>query len=292
MKELLGNKKKGMTLIEVIVTIAIFSIIIIPLSVLVTTAVKYNKQAENTQQVSLTAQKIIESIKADHKIEHNSIALRLTNSTQYLNKMESTTDASKYDIGYSIYDADIDVGNYITSDITFQRKRDIIYDLGQASAVSSDGTVTVKENNTLRLDEAGSSDNVYPMTGDLEIIGKDDTVILKNKSGEDIAIINKKAGSSGSIKIINMKTEEIHVYVRNDSESADKIFNILCCKNSSYGDIKICSEGGAVRKYLNVPSGNLKDNKNGVYDVNVKIYKNDGGKKKIYEITSSIDIEN
>ncbi|WP_346897716.1 type IV pilus modification PilV family protein [Clostridium sp. UBA7503] len=58
------KSKKGFTLLEVIISFALISIILIPISDLVLTSVKINKSTENKQQAKAVLQETIENIKA------------------------------------------------------------------------------------------------------------------------------------------------------------------------------------------------------------------------------------
>ncbi len=56
------TRKKGMTLIEAIISVALFSILIIPISGLVMTAMKTSEKAEEKQEASYVGQGILEEM--------------------------------------------------------------------------------------------------------------------------------------------------------------------------------------------------------------------------------------
>lgn len=60
--------KKGMTLIEVIISVTLLSILIVPLSGLVMSSLKNNKDSEYRQKASYVGQKVLEELKAYDKI--------------------------------------------------------------------------------------------------------------------------------------------------------------------------------------------------------------------------------
>ena len=60
--------KKGMTLIEVIISVALLSILIVPLSGLVMSSLENNISAEYRQKASYIGQKVLEELKAYDKI--------------------------------------------------------------------------------------------------------------------------------------------------------------------------------------------------------------------------------
>lgn len=68
MKNNKANAKKGMTLIEVIISVALLSILIVPLSGLVMSSLKNNISAEYRQKASYIGQKVLEELKAYDEI--------------------------------------------------------------------------------------------------------------------------------------------------------------------------------------------------------------------------------
>jgi prepilin-type N-terminal cleavage/methylation domain-containing protein len=67
------KKKKGLTLIEILISLTILSIIVIPISNLVLSSVKLNKSGEDKQKAVTIAQQIIEELKAAPKLESSMI---------------------------------------------------------------------------------------------------------------------------------------------------------------------------------------------------------------------------
>lgn len=57
-------KQKGFTIIEVLISLAIFAIVAMPISMMVLHSVKINKQSEVKQQSMMIAQDLMENIKA------------------------------------------------------------------------------------------------------------------------------------------------------------------------------------------------------------------------------------
>lgn len=76
------NKRKGITLIEVIISVALIAILLIPLTNLVMTSIKKNKQSENKQEATNLGQKVIEELKAQDSIQ--------------LHDFDSSTNKGKY----------------------------------------------------------------------------------------------------------------------------------------------------------------------------------------------------
>lgn len=63
------NKRKGITLIEVVISVALIAILLIPLTNLVMTSIKRNKKAEVKQEATNLGQKIVEELKAQDTIQ-------------------------------------------------------------------------------------------------------------------------------------------------------------------------------------------------------------------------------
>lgn len=63
------KKKKGMTLLEVVIALAIIAIMLLPLASSLLTAVQANKKGDDLQKAKLLAQEIIEKLKIENKIE-------------------------------------------------------------------------------------------------------------------------------------------------------------------------------------------------------------------------------
>ncbi|MBU5488056.1 type II secretion system GspH family protein [Clostridium sp. MSJ-8] len=76
------NKRKGITLIEVIISVALIAILLIPLTDLVMTSIKKNKKAEVKQEATNLGQKIVEELKAQDTIQ--------------LHDFDSSTNIGKY----------------------------------------------------------------------------------------------------------------------------------------------------------------------------------------------------
>lgn len=76
------NKRKGITLIEVIISVALIAILLIPLTNLVMTSIKRNKSAENKQEATNLGQKVVEELKAQDSIQ--------------LHDFDSSTNKGKY----------------------------------------------------------------------------------------------------------------------------------------------------------------------------------------------------
>lgn len=294
MNKFFVKKKKAMTLIEVLVSLAIFAIIVVPLGILVTTSVRTNKKSENLQKYSLAAQKIIESIKAQHEAEGSgNIELNITDTPQYMTQMGTTTDTSKYNLGYSITGADIGMGDNVKADITYQRKSDISYQPNEVTSTTYDATINITGTNTFTLSSASIS-NTYSSKGNIEIVSDDSTIKINNASdSSNIVTLSSITNAVKKVKIINSASNDVTISADNNSTGSDTILSMYTFKNdSSSGSINCSPESSNVRVYSNLQQITDGSNIKGVYDVHVNIYSWINGTKGVayYDLISSINI--
>ena len=88
------RKKKGATLLEIIISMAIIAILVIPISNLIMTSVMNNKRAKEKQNVKLLGQRISESIK-DADIELGASSVVINNGIDE-GKDNKTIEADNY----------------------------------------------------------------------------------------------------------------------------------------------------------------------------------------------------
>lgn len=75
--------RKGMTLIELIISVALLSILIVPLSGLVISSLSNNKRSEYKQRASYVGQKVLEELKA-----YDEILLNIDGGTEYFELLD------------------------------------------------------------------------------------------------------------------------------------------------------------------------------------------------------------
>ncbi|CDM67707.1 putative membrane protein [Clostridium bornimense] len=109
------KKKKGATLLEIIISMAIITIIIIPISDLIMSSVKNNKNAEEEQDIKLLAQSISEKLKvSDIDIDPTTTEISIGHDEIKLNGSVGHYSVSNKDIG-----------NGLTADITLDKRNDM-----------------------------------------------------------------------------------------------------------------------------------------------------------------------
>ena len=84
MKNNKAKVKKGITLIEVIISVALLSILIIPLSTMVITSLKNKEESSDRQKATYIGQKILEELKA-----YDAIYLKEDDNIKYFNLLDA-----------------------------------------------------------------------------------------------------------------------------------------------------------------------------------------------------------
>lgn len=250
LKKIIYKSKKGMTLIELIVTMAILSLIMIPLFSLSLTSAKISKSSDQKILATTLAQQCVESIKASGKntIDFSSLGLSEITDTSTVDENETKTAIlNGYSLGqvYKIsgdayrnmyvklkYELDTTQPNKVDSD---DSSYDLIFDLYKDS---TDGKNKLDVNplnvNPLNHDITGNKVNIYiENTGATIKYGYvlDGTTNLPSNYAE---ITSKKNTTSGNVKIIMHSTDAIDIDVlgKNDISSGNTL-NIDFFKSSA-----------------------------------------------------------
>lgn len=105
------NKKKGSTLLEVVISIAILAILIVPLSNMIIASIKINKKGEQKQEAKLLSQEIIEKIRSEGNVKENDKFLG-NDSGDILSIKADNKDKNQFSIEGTIND--LKVGGEIT----------------------------------------------------------------------------------------------------------------------------------------------------------------------------------
>lgn len=126
------RKKKGATLLEIIIGIAIIAILVIPISDLIMSSVRNNKRAKDEQNAKLLGQRISEGIKKSD-IDLSSSRITINNGTDKGkdNNTISATDYENIEINVdptnsNRYEATgINIGKGMTANITLEKRTDM-----------------------------------------------------------------------------------------------------------------------------------------------------------------------
>ena len=126
------RKKKGATLLEIIISMAIIAILVIPISDLIMSSVRNNRRAKDEQNAKLLGQRISEGIKKSD-IDLSSSRITINNGTDKGkdNNTISATDYENIEINVdptnsNRYEATgIDIGKGMTANITLEKRIDM-----------------------------------------------------------------------------------------------------------------------------------------------------------------------
>lgn len=254
-------RHKGFTIIEVLISLAIFAIIAIPLSMMVLQSVKINKQSEVKQQSMMVVQNLIESIKSlpDEEILKSSSIQISTDGTLDINKnKDGIFEVSGTVKGYN-------VGGHIKPLNKYEYQNN-------KSDISKDINIYIKEDSQIVLDIKDKGGNyskiVNPTQKNIDITKKDkDTVTINS---EEV----KSSSNIENIGIFFDKSckDKYKLSIKNDSdvESGFYIFK----EESSKATYDIENSGGIFNIYSNILIPDEKyTNDNRVYEIHIKAKK-------------------
>ena len=173
--------KKGMTLIEVIISVALLAILIVPLSGLVMSSLKNNISAEYRQKASYIGQKVLEELKAYDKITLKNDAgkkyFELLDGDEIIQdlKEDSTGNTFKGSFDRTIYggasesagkdDNLYNVEVKLEKDLNFQYENVNNLDKNNNAAFILNFLRDSSNNNIIKIKD--NSDNIYAISNEL-----------------------------------------------------------------------------------------------------------------------------
>lgn len=274
------HKKKGMTLIEAIISVALLSILIVPISGLVMTSVNTNKRAEIKQEAAFVGQKLLEEMKVYDKIKLDTNGdFQLLNG-QKIKRVNTDATADNFNsfkgqFNIDKYDVEINLikdNEFTYEDISRDPLENIVFDYKLEFKGDASKTVTLQKNT-----EAGLSD----VTRDYPIVNNN--LSLKIHS-EKFILLN------GEIEMINASGAQYSNYNNilielNDSFTGNltiDLFNETGIEKNIYikssstvtGKVNINSYIGKIKVYNNIIASS-KNTLGDLYNVEVTV-KNKG----------------
>lgn len=254
-------RHKGFTIIEVLISLAIFSIIAIPLSMMVLQSVKINKQSEVKQQSMMVVQNLIESIKSlPDKDILNSSSLKI--STEDTLKIDRHEDKS-FKISGTVKGYGIDGYIKPLNKYEFQTNK---------ADTRKDINIYIKEDSALQLDVKNNMGNtikkIYLTQKNIDIIRKDKNTLTIN-SEETIA--PKDIDNIGFFFDKSCKDNyKLSIKNHSDIDSAFYIFK----EESSNATYNIENSGGIFNIYSNIliPDEEYSSD-NRIYEIYIKAEK-------------------
>lgn len=224
------KSKKGFTLLEVIISFALISIILIPIANLVLTSVKINKSTENKQQAKAVLQETIENIKA---IDNFSSALSkplnngitLSEATGEDNKLiysisgeingfsiEGSIKEQSQVINNKVSEMEVDRAIYFHhGSISISNGKEVI---GEAIKKLSDNLATPSEEVFIEMKEAGEINVTY---------GGSIIAIPKPEAKSLLICLNEDSEKKLNLSVENKShTENLKIYLYNGEKVSER----------------------------------------------------------------------
>lgn len=207
-----NKKKSGFTLIELVISFAIFMIILVPILSMVLSTVNINKKAEDKQQATAIAQDYIEKFKS---------------------KPQNPKSGSETKDGFIINYAISNAGSAMHSG----SNDDKITDPDLNMNIDSDNNLYANGSLITKIDSS-SIINLMNDNDDNEVKDKSINFIItcnSNSYANDQPIIRKSGNYSGNIKLINDSAADVTVNISNNCSEGTLKVNLLKENVSSGG---------------------------------------------------------
>lgn len=224
------KSKKGFTLLEVIISFALISIILIPIANLVLTSVKINKSTENKQQAKAVLQETIENIKA---IDNFSSALSqplnngitLSEATGEDNKLiyslsgeingfsiEGSIKEKSQVVNNKVSEMEVDRTIYFNKgSISISNGKEVI---GEAIKKTSDSSAISSEEVFIEMKEAGEINVTY---------GGSIIAIPKPEAKSLLICLNEDSEKKLNLSVENKShTENLKIYLFNGEKVSER----------------------------------------------------------------------
>ncbi|WP_250455103.1 type IV pilus modification PilV family protein [Clostridium tertium] len=258
--------KKGMTLIEVIISVALLSILIVPLSGLVMSSLKNNISAEYRQKASYIGQKVLEELKAYDKITLKNDAgkkyFELLDGDEIIQdlKADSTGNTFKGSFDRTIYggasesagkdDNLYNVEVKLEKDLNFQYENVNNLDKNNNAAFILNFLRDSSNNNIVKIKD--NPENSYAVSNELIMEldkNSNNLIVYKENDSTPLVTVNKKKADNNTIVLYIKEgfSKNVNIEFKNNIEETVEIHLISGDNNSS--KFKIYSSIGDVILY-------------------------------------------
>lgn len=245
--------RKGMTLIELIISVALLSILIVPLSGLVISSLSNNKRSEYKQRASYVGQKVLEELKAYDEIllkeEGESEYFELLDGDKIVKSSEGSSFSGNFSrtiygsiseplsTGEEIYQVSVtmerndkfqysdkdNLNEYSNADFRlnflkdFNNKVNLASDpINKSLSVSNNDEIIVELNDNLNL-------KIYKKNNEASSIDETKSAEINNKL---LLYVDETYSNSNNIEIKNNTSNIIYVYLIKNAASSGKL-NII-----------------------------------------------------------------
>ncbi|WP_346914694.1 type II secretion system protein [Clostridium sp.] len=273
------KSKKGFTLLEVIISFALISIILIPIANIVLTSVKINKTTENKQQAKAVLQETVENIKAIDSLS-SAVSTPLTNG---ITLSETTGEDNK-----SIYSLS---GNVNGFSIEGSIKEDSVVTNNKVSEMKVDRTIYFYDGSISISNGKGIIGEAIKKSIGNSAIPSEEVTIEMKESGE----INVTCEKS----IISIPKPEDNALLICLNEDSDKKLNLSVENNSKaeklkiylYNGEKVCERQDVIISKFNGPIELIEGVKDSEDIINEKLYFVELTANKNGEVVETMNLE-
>ncbi|MBF8982641.1 type II secretion system protein [Lutibacter sp. B2] len=266
----LFKNKKGFTLIEIIVSIAILGIIIVPISSLFVTSVRMNKQSEEMMMASQKAQQIIEALRSDEKLK--------ADPNEEL-KVDPNEDKSLNYEGYKISNEQSNEDKEYYAIITLEEDEEY-----KAKTYYFDGEKRRKDPNIPTIDTSIDSVIQINVKNTITINGNKVTVGEKKNMGEPVKIRVECYGSANISFEVKNELSDNSMY-DHDDEVHLHIVKIIKDGKVSNSNVTVKSLKGKVFDISNIYyKEGMPSEQNQLNQITVKISRDDDDENELIEI--------
>lgn len=260
---------KGLTLIEILISLAILSIILIPISNMIAASVNLNTSGESKQKAVTISQQTIEELKALNEIR---------TSTTLGNGLVINTADGKVDE----YTGTRNLDDNYTETVNIKPKQDMLVNNGTSNTVDYDLTIYIDGDDT-NLKARFNSPSAAPYNievGNLTVGNNASNITVSIGSGSPITF-SRKAGSDGKVRVLFKNT--LNLTANFNLKASNNMQNPLSVYFETEGNISVNysleNEEGKIRKFINSVKMASTSNTSRVYEIEVIIIK---GSKEIY----------
>ena len=258
MKKNKSKAKKGMTLIEVIISVALLSILLIPISGLVMSSFKNSKKSEDKQNATYIGQKVLEELKAYDEIKLEGSdekyfklldgdEIKQTSENEFEGDLKRTiygiTSETKSS-NEEVYNVEINMIqdlNFKYSDMNNLNKND---NADLKLDFTNDGVNKIKQNSTESTKIDG--DLVIELEKNLNEL----TLKISKKNSSNLIMEELKTNyNSGSVILYIEKTYSNKTNIEIKNNTGDHIDIYLIKQNNVIGKLNLISGNGNVILY-------------------------------------------
>lgn len=250
------SHKKGLTLLEVVISISILMIILAPVLSMVYSTVKTNKNAEDKQKAQALVQKYIEDIKANAAVSPGEKVYNEDIFEIHVN----ITQVSDYNFPNS--------NNTSGEAITINNDMEIIMDSQNLSVYGKNKSFlksfSVSGNKVITVIDSANS------LGVIEGFNADNSIDTQSNTSP----MTKINSNASTIKVENSSNYTLSIHGKNYCSSGDLIF--YCMETNNNGQAYVINNIGSVKALYNVPAQDSSSNSSSgrVYNIGIDVYKN------------------